>query len=249
DMILKNIWALKSFFTLSPLGIMMLLFYSSYGWFGLILFFGPLFVARYSFKLYLNMKNIYLETIVALTKAIDAKDEYTKGHSVRVSEYSVMIGKEMKMSEPRLEILKTAALLHDVGKIGISDNILLKPGKLDDDEMQIIRSHPEMGAKIIDGIEFLDKARLFVSQHHERYDGKGYPFQIKGKDMPAESCIMAVADAFDAMTTDRSYRKGFSEERAMEILIEEKGKQFSPDVVEAMVAIKEKQGSVIIYVD
>ncbi len=249
DMILKNFWALKSFFTLSPLGIMMLLFYTSYGWFGLLLFFGPLFLARYSFKLYLNMKNIYFETIKALTKAIDAKDEYTKGHSFRVAEYAVMIGKELKMSEPRLEVLRTAGLLHDVGKIGISDNILLKPGKLSTEEMDEIKNHPSIGAKIIEDIEFLDKARLYVKQHHERYDGKGYPDNIKGEDMPIESCVLSVADAFDAMTTDRAYRKAFSEDKAIEILVEEREKQFSPKVVDAVLSIKKNQGSVIIYAD
>ncbi len=249
DMILKNIWALKSFFTLSPLGIMMLLFYTSYGWFGLLLFFGPLFLARYSFKLYLNMKTIYFETIKALTKAIDAKDEYTKGHSFRVAEYAVMIGKELKMSEPRLEILKTAGLLHDVGKIGISDNILLKPGKLSTEEMDEIKNHPNIGAKIIEDVEFLDKARIYISQHHERYDGKGYPNNVKGEDMPLESCVLSVADAFDAMTTDRAYRKALSEDKAIQILIEEREKQFSPIAVDAILSLKKNQGSVIIYAD
>lgn len=248
DMILKNVWALKSFFTLSPIGIMMLLFYTGYGWFGLLLFFGPLFLARYSFKLYLNMKEVYVETITALTNAIDAKDEYTNGHSKRVAEYAVMLGKQVKLSVPRLETLKTAGLLHDVGKIGISDGILLKPGKLDDFEMNLIRNHPEIGAHIIDGIEFLDDARLFVSQHHERYDGKGYPNGVLGEEMPVESLILAVADAFDAMTSDRSYRKAFSEEKALEILQEEKNKQFSAEIVDAMMEIKNTQGSVMISV-
>ena len=200
DMIIKNIWALKSFFTLSPIGIMMLLFYSSYGWFGLFLFFGPLLLARYAFKLYLNMKIVYMETIMALTNAIDAKDEYTNGHSGRVAEYSIMIGKKLELSELQIETLQTAALLHDIGKIGISDNILLKPGKLDDFEMQLIRNHPMIGAHIIEGIQFLDKARIYISQHHERYDGKGYPNGIKGENMPLESQILAVADVVEAVT-------------------------------------------------
>lgn len=248
-MISKNFWAFKNFLFIAPLGIMMTLFYKNFGMFGLLLFFGPLFLARYSFKLYLNMKTIYIETIKALTKAIDAKDEYTKGHSFRVAEYAVMIGKELKMSEPSLEILKTAGLLHDVGKIGISDNILLKPGKLSPEEMEEIRNHPNIGAEIIEDIEFLDKARICICQHHERYDGKGYPNNIKGEDMPLESRILSVADAFDAMTTDRAYRKAFSEDKAIQLLIEEREKQFSPEVVDAILSLKKNRGSVIIYAD
>ncbi len=246
EMVLKNVWALRSFFTLSPVGIMMLLFYTSYGWFGMMLFLGPLLLARYTFKLYMDMKIVYVETITALTNAIDAKDEYTNGHSRRVAEYSEMLGRKMNLSVQRLEELKTAALLHDVGKIGISDSILLKPGKLDEFEYQMIKNHPMIGANIIDGIEFLEKAKLYVSQHHEFYNGKGYPNGLKGEDMPLESRILSVADAFDAMTTNRSYRKAFSEEKAIAILEEESGKQFSPEVVETMVEIKNEQGRVIV---
>lgn len=249
DMVMKNVWALRNFFTLSPIGIMMLLFYTSYGWIGLIIFLGPLFLARYSFKLYLNMKEVYLETITALTNAIDAKDEYTNGHSQRVAEYSMVLGQHMNLNEPHLEVLKTAALLHDVGKIGISDSILLKPGKLDEFEYEMIRNHPMIGANIIDGIEFLDKAKLYISQHHEFFDGNGYPKGLTGADMPIESMILSVADAFDAMTTNRAYRKAFSEEKALSILQEERGKQFAPKVVDAMLEIKEARGSVIIHVD
>jgi putative nucleotidyltransferase with HDIG domain len=192
------------------------------------------------------MKEIYLETITALTNAIDAKDRYTNGHSQRVADYSIMLGHKLHLSEPRLETLRTAALLHDVGKIGISDNILLKPGKLNELEVQMIRNHPMIGANIIDGIDFLEKAKKYICQHHEFYDGNGYPNGITGDEMPLESQILSVADAFDAMTTDRAYRKGYSEQKAMGILIEEKGKQFSPVVVEAMAEMMTEQGSVVI---
>ncbi len=249
DFIMKNLWALKSFVTLSPLGIMMLLFYTSYGWFGLLLFFGPLILARYSYTLYLEMKRVYLETITALTKAVDAKDEYTRNHSTRVADYAMMIAREMKLPENRIENLYTAALLHDVGKIGISDNILLKPSGLTEAEYRLIKDHPLMGARIIEDVDFLKDASRFIAQHHEHYDGTGYPLGLAGDEILVESGIIAVADSFDAMTTDRAYRKGFSEEKAFEILAGESASQFHPQVVAAFVRIREARGQVKIHAD
>ncbi|MCA1029829.1 HD domain-containing protein [Bacillus timonensis] len=166
-----------------------------------------------------------------LAATLDARDPYTAGHSVRVADYSVKIAKKAGFSQDEVERLRKSALLHDIGKIGIRDQILLKDGRLTDEEYAIIKTHPTVGAKILEQIQPSEAmAPLIpgVKYHHERYDGKGYPEGLIGDDIPIFGRIMAVADAFDAMTSDRPYRKGMEIQKAISIIEEGKGTQWDP---------------------
>jgi len=193
-------------------------------------------------NLYSELIDLYLTTIQSLAAAIDAKDPYTHGHSQRVSEFSVMIAKELSCSDEETEIIKHTALLHDIGKIGIPEKILLKPGKLTDDEYHQIMKHPELGTEIIKQIKYLDKVRICLKHHHEKFDGTGYPNGISGEDIPLGARIISVADTFDAMTSDRPYRKGCTTEQALNELIKYSNSQFDPIIVNAFVKAIKKSG-------
>ncbi len=221
----------------SCLGVIVAASYNSYGAGGVILFFIPLLLARYSFKLYIDMRNNYMDTVKALINAIEAKDPYTSGHAARVRNYAVNIAKSLQLSEKKIERIRTAALLHDIGKIGIDDNILKKCGKLTDKEYAAIKNHPTIGAEIIKDVGFLKDSMDIVKHHHERYDGKGYPDGLKGDEIPIEASILMLADSFDAMTTDRPYRKAMSIEEAIHEIIINSGTQFNPEIVEKSVSI------------
>ncbi|WP_371068454.1 HD-GYP domain-containing protein [Sediminibacillus sp. JSM 1682029] len=176
-------------------------------------------------------------TVFAAT--LDARDPYTAGHSLRVAEYAQHIGRRTGLSESELALLRQSALLHDIGKIGIRDEILLKDGKLTESEYETIKLHPVIGEQILQEIHPSDAIVPLlpgVRHHHERFDGKGYPDRLAGEDIPIFGRIMAVADAFDAMTSDRNYRKAMSFEKAMAILIEGKGSQWDPLFVDLFVA-------------
>lgn len=168
------------------------------------------------------------ETVEALAGAIDAKDAYTKGHSARVAEYSAIIAEGFGLPEHEIKELRREALLHDIGKIGISDNVLNKPGRLDDDEYTHIKNHTIIGAEILKDIQMMPGASSVARHHHERYDGKGYPDGLKGEEIPLHARIVAVADAYDSMKTDRVYRKSLSESDIRREIEEGKDKQFDP---------------------
>lgn len=242
------IWAIPNEFAIGLLGLIITIAYISYGPVAVILFFGPLVLARYVFKMYMEMSNMYFETISALTAAIEAKDKYTIGHSRRVEKYSKLIAQEMKLSPSRMQILKYAALLHDVGKIGISEKILNKPSRLSEDEFEHIKEHPVIGHRILDEVEFLCKTKDIVRSHHEYYDGSGYPLHLSAEQIPLESLIMSVADAFDAMTSDRPYRKALSFDQAVDIIKRESGKQFAPDVVNAFLKVVNRDRDALINI-
>ncbi|MHB8073924.1 HD-GYP domain-containing protein [Desulfosporosinus fructosivorans] len=224
-------WSVPNFMALVPLGFLLALIYNNYGPMGLLLLFIPLLISRHAFQLYIDMRENYLSTVEALVQALEAKDTYTSGHSARVGKLAVAIAEEIKMSEEKIQSLKYAAVLHDVGKIGVSELILNKEGKLLDSEWESIRSHPVMGQTIIKGIKFLFDIGDVVRHHHERYDGKGYPDGIKGEEIPLESRIIAVADTYDAITTDRSYRKGSTHDEAIVELKRVAGSQLDPEIV------------------
>jgi putative nucleotidyltransferase with HDIG domain len=244
----ENLWLAVNILGISPLGIIIASAYQNYGWFAVLLFFGPLLIARYSFKLYMDMRHVYFETIKALSSAMEAKDKYTNGHSYRVADYAVGIAEQMGYAHDALDRIKTAAVLHDIGKIGISDNILNKPGHLEDNEYVIIQKHPEIGAKILSEVEFLGDVSKIIKYHHERFDGKGYPEGLKDAEIPIEASILAVADAYDAMTSDRPYRKAMEYHTAMNILIKESGVQFNPIVVKAFRDYLSKHGEEMAHV-
>ena len=225
-------WSVPNFMALVPLGFLLALIYQNFGPLGLLLLFVPLLASRHAFQLYIDMRENYLNSVEALVQALEAKDTYTSGHSARVGKLSVIIAEGLEFSEDRLESLKYAAVLHDVGKIGVSENILNKKGKLKDEEWDIIRNHPVMGQTIIKKIKFLFDIGLIVRHHHERYDGAGYPDGIEGDEIPLESRIIAVADTYDAITTDRSYRNGKTHEEAIMELKRVAGTQLDPGLVE-----------------
>lgn len=233
-------WVIQNFLIMSPLGVILALAFQNYGYLGVLLFFGPLLMARYSFKLYMDLRRSYLETVQALSKALEAKDPVTSGHAERVGEYAVAIAREMRLSENRIDRIRYAALLHDIGKIGIADGVLKKPGGLSGEEFAQIREHPVIGWEILKDIDFLREASRIIRHHHERYDGKGYPDGLKGDQIPIEAYILAVADAFDAMTNDRPYRKALTTGRAREIIADEAGRQFHPKVADAFIKILDK---------
>jgi len=202
---------------------------------------GPLLLARYSFKLYLDSKEQYYNIIKTLTAAIEAKDKYTEGHSRRVEYYSELIAQKMKIPPNRIESIKVAALLHDIGKIGIEDYILRKPGKLTEEEWEKIRQHPRIGMKILEEVSFPDAVKNAILHHHEKYNGEGYPDNLKAEENSIDAYILAAADAYDAMTSDRPYRKALSREAAIDILKKERGNQFHPKVADILVSILEQE--------
>lgn len=225
-------WSVPNFMALVPLGFLLALLYDKFGPMGVLLLFIPLLASRHSFQLYIDMRDNYLNTVEALVQALEAKDTYTSGHSARVGKLAVAIAEGLEMNEDKIESLKYAAVLHDVGKIGVSENILNKEGKLLDSEWEIIRSHPVMGQTIIKSIKFLFDIGQVVRHHHERIDGNGYPDGIKGIEIPLESRIIAVADTYDAITSDRSYRKGSTHDEAIAELKRVADTQLDPEIVE-----------------
>ncbi len=241
---LSFIWKnyLLGFFNIalvSLLGIVIAFSYDSYGSGGILLFFIPLMFARYTFKLYLDMRKNYFETLNVLVRAIEASDPYTSGHSMRVSAYAEAIAKQIGLPQNKIDLIKSAALLHDIGKIGIDKNILNKKGRLEDEEFEKIKSHPEIGASIISDLSYLSNISGIIRHHHERNDGKGYPDGLSYDNIPLETSILTIADSFDAMTTNRPYRSSLSLETALQEIKDNEGTQFNPDIVDdAIIALQ-----------
>jgi len=228
---------IATYIALAPIGFIMAMVYVSIGIWGIILFFFPLILARRSFELYTKMRKVYLDTIRALATAIDAKDPYTKGHSERVAKMALALAQELNLPEREIEKIEYTALLHDIGKIGVDERILGKDDGLTDEEFKKIKEHTITGAKIIEPVDFLKDSYKAIYHHHERYDGDGYPDGLKEKDIPLSARIIAVADAYDAMGSDRPYRKKLSQGKIMKELTEQSGKQFDPEVVKALISI------------
>jgi HD-GYP domain-containing protein (c-di-GMP phosphodiesterase class II) len=182
--------------------------------------------------LYDEQQQTYLNTIQALVSAIEASDSYTKGHSERVTRYCMEIGGQLNLSVDRMQILERAAILHDIGKIGIDLSLLHKEGKLTPYDIRQLQQHPSIGMHILEPIEFLHDVRVCIGQHHERFDGMGYPNRIKKDEQLIEARILAIADSFDAMTSDRPYRKALQMDNAIKELHDNAGTQFDPDIVE-----------------
>lgn len=176
------------------------------------------------------------EFVEAFTAALDAKNTYTRGHSDRVAELAAAIARELGMTKTSQDNIHVAAHLHDIGKIGIPDHILLKPGRLSPDEFNVIKSHPQVGFEILNKVTLLRPTAEIVRYHHERWDGLGYPAGLKGENIPLGARIIALADAFDAMTSARSYRLPMTQAAAVQEVLRCRGTQFDPDIVDAFVA-------------
>lgn len=232
---------IATYIALAPIGFVMAMVYVTMGIWGIILFFFPLILARRSFELYTKMRKVYLDTIRALAAAIDAKDPYTKGHSERVAKMAVALAQELNLHERDVETIEYTALLHDIGKIGVDERILSKNDGLTSEEFNKIKEHTVTGARIIEPVDFLKDSYKAIYHHHERYNGDGYPNGIKEKDIPLSARIIAVVDAYDAMRSDRPYRKRLSPDKIMKELKEQSGKQFDPEVVKALFSVLSRE--------
>ena len=186
-----------------------------------------------------ELEKAYLESIQALRFTVEAKDRYTRGHSDRVSEFSVLIGEKMGLPEETIHTLRLGGLFHDIGKIGVPDEILLKSTQLSDEEYSQIKNHPSIGVHILSNATIFKDIIPIVLHHHERYDGRGYPSQIKGEEIPLIARIVAIADTFDAMTSKRPYRNALPLDVVKEEFKKMKGSQFDPQIVDVFLEILE----------
>ncbi|MGW2012151.1 HD-GYP domain-containing protein [Streptomyces nigrescens] len=224
-------------------GLMMaVLWCSSYGPPAALLVLLPMYLSCWVFDRYHRERAAHQATIRALVQAVDIKDRYTRGHSERVGRASVMIARELGMAEDRIEALRFAGILHDVGKLGVPTRLLRKDGPLTPQERRVIELHPEYGHEIVRGIGFLEEARAAILHHHERLDGRGYPYGLRGHHIPEFARVVAVADAFDAMTSTRSYRRARPVPVAVAELRKCAGAQFDPRMVRALVASLDRYG-------
>jgi len=227
----------SSLLVLALLGLLIAHLLSIQSWASLLLLTLPFMAARRTFRVYVDLTEAYGSTVRSLVTAIEAKDPYTRGHSERVAEYAQAIAEQMGLPQPDVQMLERAALLHDVGKIGISLDTLVSPDELSEDEMRAIRRHPGLGADLIADVDFLHDIVDVVRCHHERCDGGGYPDGILGEDIPLLARILAAADSFDAMTSDRAYRPGMPFEQAIEELRRVAGEQLDERVVASFVEV------------
>lgn len=190
-------------------------------------------IALENSRLYTEIKKNFFETVEALAEAIEKKDRYTGGHTKRVVYYAMCIAKYLQLSQEQIENIRLAAILHDVGKIGIEDKILKKQSQLDPEEWKVMQTHPELGFEILGRVEGLKEVIAGTRYHHERWDGKGYPLGLKGEEIPLVARIVSVADTYDAMASTRPYRKGMDPKLAYEEILKHRGTQFDPMVVDA----------------
>jgi len=267
----QHSWMLPHYFSFAFIGLALALSYFALGTVGIFAFLTPAVMMRLAMKQYVDktrdnvlkledqnkelaaanvnirrmsdeLSDSYDGTLEALVNALDARDQETKGHSLRVSKYMMDIAREIGVVEGSREWLdmQRGSLLHDVGKIGVSDSILLKPGKLTDDEWKLMRLHPEIGFKMLHQVKFLEGPAEIILAHHERWDGKGYPRGLAQDEIPLGARIFPVVDTFDAMTSDRPYRQALSTQDAMNEILKYSGTQFDPRVVEAFLDIYSK---------
>ncbi len=237
-----------NFFVLSSLAYLLIYIIKSASpeWklFSILLFFVPVMLVNHAFRLATHIKQSYAKTVKTIAAAIEAKDPYMKGHSERVAELTLAMAKEFRMTGRELQKLEYIALLHDVGKIGIPDEILKKPGPLSTEEYEEVKKHSALGAEIIGKIKFLSSKADIVLYHHEQYNGTGYPTGLRGQNIPLESRILAVADAYDAMITSRPFRPAKTTEQAVEEIEQLSGTQFDPEAVEVFQTVLRRWGEI-----
>ncbi|WP_238160603.1 HD-GYP domain-containing protein [Kribbella pratensis] len=202
----------------------------------------PLVVARWALSQYEAEKQAQAATMRAFIEVVEAKDLYTRGHSERVSAGVGLLGKHLQLSADRQTALQHAGLLHDVGKVGVPTSIIRKPGRLDDSEMNAIRLHPARGVELIGNIPFLEEVKSAVLHHHEKYDGTGYPAGLSRENIPYFARIIGIVDAFDCLTSTRSYRPARSVDETLAILVQDKTTHFDPELVDAFVEVIRSQG-------
>jgi putative nucleotidyltransferase with HDIG domain len=225
-------WMLPSFFVMLPIAYLMAAVYSASGPWPELIFLLPLIAIRTWMVLVKRIHDMYDHTIRVLLVGLDAKDPYTFGHSMRVGQYGAVLARFMKLPEDVVEQIRHAGMLHDIGKMAIPDNILNKRERLTIPETFTIQRHPVLGSSMLTQVQIAGCARDWVLHHHERWDGTGYPDNMSGLEIPLETRIVSVVDAYDAMTSDRPYRKAMSHEAALSEIAEESGTQFDPIVVE-----------------
>jgi HD-GYP domain-containing protein (c-di-GMP phosphodiesterase class II) len=249
QMPLGRVWSLSvsniltGLFALVPLGWLMGEISVKVGLWAAAMFMVPLYLARFAFSKYAETRELFFGTVSALSQAIDAKDGFTRGHADRVSRIAGAIAREVGLPERLIEQIELAGLLHDIGKIGVEDRILMKPSRLEQDEQELMRRHPIYGASILEPSAALRPLVPIVLHHHENFDGSGYPEGLRGEEIPIGSRIIIVADAYEAMTSDRIYRKAIGHDRAMDQLNKYKGVQFDPKVVRALEQVVHKKGA------
>lgn len=188
-------------------------------------------------RLYQNIRHNYLKTVRGFALAVEAKDKYTHGHSENVMNFTVILAKYLGFEGKDIEQIKYAGLLHDIGKIGVDEAILNKPGKLTPDEFEQIKRHPELGSRILENVPFFEYLVPLIKHHHEFFNGEGYPSGLAGEDIPYGARLLSVADAFEAMTSNRPYRKALSRQVAFDIMKKEMGSQFDPEIVESFLEV------------
>ena len=194
----------------------------------------PLVLVHVSFRSYLRLQTEARKTFEKISRILDERDHYTAVHSTSVAELAVKIAQEMELSESEIEKVDIAAKVHDIGKIAVRDAILLKPGKLDAEEWKIMKKHPVISAELIEGLSIYSHVANAVRHEHEHWDGSGYPDGLKGNEIPLIARIITAADVYDALSTDRPYRKAFSREKSLEILQKMRGKELDPEVADAL---------------
>jgi putative nucleotidyltransferase with HDIG domain len=226
---------------LAPLGWLMAMVFQlpgGVGWWATTLFVIPLFTTRLAYHRYVEARELFVQTISALANAVDARDKYTRGHSDRVKRISGAMARVMRLPEQMIERIEWAGLLHDIGKIGIRDNILLKPGPLDREERILMNQHPSIGAEIVEPVSQLSAEAPLIRSHHEWFNGSGYPDGIEALDIPLGARLMTIADAYEAMTSSRPYRTTpLSHEQAVNELEKYSGIQFDPEIVPILVGL------------
>ena len=239
----KNIWIINYAWLipfqlfLAAMSIAISFLYRSYGPFTIVFTSLPLIIAQYTYMLRIKERKALFNSIMQIVKIIDAKDSYTAGHSVRVAEYAEKIARKLRLNEYDVEVLTNLANLHDIGKVQIDLSVLNKPGKFDDADWVEMKKHPEVGYKIVKEIVFLKNSAEAILYHHERINGKGYPYGIKGDKIPLFAKILTVADAYDAMTSDRPYRPALTQKKAIKELQECADKEFDRKISSIMIEI------------
>jgi HD-GYP domain-containing protein (c-di-GMP phosphodiesterase class II) len=228
---------------LAPVAWLMARMYVAAGWWAVLLFAVPLYTTRLAYSRFVEVREMFTETVRSLAEAVDKRDKFTSGHSHRVQEIAVDIGRAMKVSDEELEVLEWGGLLHDIGKIGVPDSVLLKQERLTRDERAMMNAHPVLGAEIIAPVTHLAPELPLIRHHHEWFNGSGYPDRLVGDRIPKLARILHVADAFEAMTAARPYRMTpLTPVQALAELRKFGGIQFDPAVVDAFVRTKWARG-------